>query len=766
MRRASISVIRFLPALALVLIGACAPESSGPSDPGARILATKDFAPGPVLASTNPVEAERRLLFHEADISARGFSYTVGDIPTIHRDLAELTGLRKPENRPRNILPPAPLYGAAPSRWDWREQGVGLTPVRDQGGCGSCWAFGSTGVVEQAVAVFDQQLVDLSEQFAIDCNSEGYGCGGGYWVFDMYMNPGAVLEQAYPYAQHDQQCRASGLDHPYQITAWHSIQTGDREAMKNAIYQYGPIGVTMNVCGSLTGYNGGVYDSTECNYGQTNHIVILVGWDDSVTHRQGQGIWIMRNSWGPGWGENGYMRMAYGSAMIEEDPTYVEYAAQDPTDTDEDGIPDVRDNCPAAPNPDQADADLDGDGDACDPTFDPTEHELTLSDDDSRSVPFGFAFPFFDQSYTEVHVNSDGNLSFGEPDSQSVERSRTRFLTTMPRIAPLYADLNPGASGQVTYRKDDPNTLTITYTNVPLYSNTGGGGSNTVAVSLHSSGRITMAYQALSAPPSVVGLSKGGQGNAAAESDLSGQSGIIAYQGKSAIFEEFSSSKPIDLAGKTLTFAPTGMPNQSPTATIQASPLTGPAPLEVSFQGQGSDPDGTITAYAWQFGDGTTATEQSPVKTFAVAGSYVVTLTVTDDFGATGTATVTVYAGVDPPVGPTGPTGPGGSDGGVGPYDPVDPSGTDPGPGPGGANRVLGSCDVGHGAPGGGALGLLTLLGVVVLGGGRRLARALPRGAGRSGAGFTRTSYRLRRRTRELALTASATGAPTRSRRS
>ena len=712
MRRALTPILGLLAASFVV---ACASESRGPGDQPSDVFLTKGFTRGPDLASTDSAEAARRLAYHQRDVALRGFSYTVGDNPAIHRSIEQLAGLKKPPNRLRTLTPPPPLLGASPAQWDWRTQGGGLPPARDQGGCGSCWAFGSTAVLEGAIAIFDQKIVDLAEQFAVDCNSEGFGCGGGYWVYDLYMNPGAVMENVYPYQAYDQQCRQTDLDHPYTVKAWHSIQTGDREAMKAAIYQYGVIGVTVNACGSQIGYTGGVYDSTECNYGQTNHIVALVGWDDTVSHRQGTGVWIMRNSWGEGWGEDGYMKIAYGVAMIEEDPTYIEYAAQDPTDTDQDGIPDVRDNCDTTANPDQKDADLDGVGDACDPTFDPTETTVSLTDDDTRSIPLGFSFPYFGQSYTEVAINSDGNLTFGTTDSESVERSRSRFLTGAPRIGVFYADLNPGAGGQVKYRKDDPNTMTISYTGVPLYTSGGNGGSNSATVTLHSSGRVTIAYQSLSNPPCVVGVTKGGNGNTGAESDLSGLTGsIISYEGKSAVFEEFTSSKAIDLAGKTLTFAPTGTPNQAPTANIQASATSGSAPLQVVFHGQGQDADGTVVSYAWQLGDGTSASQQDPTKTYTAQGTYVVTLTVTDDAGATGTATVTVYVDVEPP-----PVGPGG-DGGTppNPYDPNDPNGTDPAPGPGpdGANFVIGSCSVttGGSAPGG-AVAFGWLLGVGIL---------------------------------------------------
>jgi PKD repeat protein len=290
-----------------------------------------------------------------------------------------------------------------------------------------------------------------------------------------------------------------------------------------------------------------------------------------------------------------------------------------------------------------------------------------------------------------------------------VDRSLSRFLTGAPRIGVFYADLNPSAGGQIKYRKDNPNSLTISYTGVPLYTNTGGG--NSASVTLSSSGRVTIAYQSLSSLPCVVGITKGGSANTATGSDLSSMAGsVIPYEAKTAVFEQFTSTSSIDLTGKTLTFAPTAAPNQPPTATIQASTTAGPSPLEVVFHGEGQDADGSIVSYAWQFGDGTSASQQDPSKTFTAQGTYAVTLTVTDDAGSSGNATVTIYVGVNPP--PVGPS----TDGGT--LDPNDPSGQEPGPGPSahGPMLLVGSCTVATGSvlPGG-AVAFGWLLGVAAL---------------------------------------------------
>ena len=86
--------------------------------------------------------------------------------------------------------------------------------MRNQGSCGSCWAFGTIAAVEGAIAVFDQQIVNLSEQHVVDCNGKGYGCGGGYWAYHMIVNPGASMEADYPYKARNQSCRGSQVNKP------------------------------------------------------------------------------------------------------------------------------------------------------------------------------------------------------------------------------------------------------------------------------------------------------------------------------------------------------------------------------------------------------------------------------------------------------------------------------------------------------------------------------------------------------------------------
>jgi C1A family cysteine protease len=608
--------------LAAALVAGCAPAPpSGGEDYGQGSgyppinPNDKYFKPGPVLATPDQKELDLRFDYHQKVIDLHEFSYTLRDNPAMHRTLADITGFVRPEDSGDKKPTAAPLVkgGKLPDKWDWRTQGIGQPPIRNQGQCGSCWAFGTTAAVESAIAIFDKQIVDLSEQYILDCNPSGYSCSGGYWAYDLYLKPGGAMEKQYPYSAYDGSCKGGNVDHPYKIQEFHGVTAWSIDEIKAAIYQYGAVGVTMSVCGSFPGYGGGVYDSNECNNAQSNHIVALVGWDDTMPHKKGKGVWIMRNSWGTSWGDNGFAYMAYGVARIEEDPTYVIYKAEDPTDTDMDGIPDVRDNCPKTPNADQRDADHDGAGDACDTQFDPFEETLGLSDDDSRKVDLGLSFPFYGTSYAEVFVNSDGNLTFGAADDKSADRNKSRFLTVAPRIAALYADLNPSAGGKVSYGMTDPHHFFVKYSGVPTYD---GSGKATVTVTLDDAGTISLAYGGVTGNAYIVGVSKGGSGNNAAESDVTA-SPTLGFGGTTAVYEVFGSNKPFSLSNKTVVFTPGTGPGPTPTppASETAIPLgdddTKAVPLGFSFPFYGStyttvyvNADGNLTFGA---GDGQTA---------------------------------------------------------------------------------------------------------------------------------------------------------------
>ncbi|WP_028579212.1 C1 family peptidase [Desulfogranum japonicum] len=207
-----------------------------------------------------------------------------------------------------------------PSSWDWRLSSDIVPPVRDQGSCGSCWSFGTVGVMESAVRKAGYPLTNLSEQFLINCNRDGWGCSGGLTANKYHHDTlgysqnavGAVTESVLPYVAADRSCTVS-YPHPYKLSAWQFVSGSEWTVpsvtqIKNAIYQYGPITAGVCVDDGWYSYRSGVYSPSynDCD-GYTNHQIILVGWNDATQS------WILRNSWGADWGINGYMNIRWDS---------------------------------------------------------------------------------------------------------------------------------------------------------------------------------------------------------------------------------------------------------------------------------------------------------------------------------------------------------------------------------------------------------------------------------------------------------------------
>jgi len=265
----------------------------------------------------------------QEQIKKEGWSFTVGDNPACRYSIDQLTGLIRPRNWDKSVRwdPVTPLSNM-PDSFDWRNYG-GCSPIKNQGGCGSCWAFGTVGILESAILLKDGVLTDLSEQFLVSCATDFNGCDGGWYAHDYHAwqpdpcgDVGAVMEAEFPYAEDDLPCGCP-YSHPYTIQSWALIGDGGTpsvEEVKQALLDWGPVAVTVYASSPMQGYTGGVFDA--CGSDGTNHIVCIVGWDDN----QGiDGVWFMRNSWGPGWGEGGYMRIPYNCADIAFDASYVDY---------------------------------------------------------------------------------------------------------------------------------------------------------------------------------------------------------------------------------------------------------------------------------------------------------------------------------------------------------------------------------------------------------------------------------------------------------
>ena len=247
-------------------------------------------------------------------IVAQGYTFSVDYNPAMQYSIDQLCNFRPDMakqigNEPisqiekKPVPPPEDTYYIAD-----------YTSVKNQGSCGSCWAFSQCGMFE-SVLLKQGISTDLSEQWLVSCNTDGWGCNGGWFANDYYLDYGATLESCYRYKAADLPCKECPAIY---------VATGEGTArkiadIKDAIMTYGAVQCAVTVTNYFQAYSGGVfnYDSSA----SVNHAVVLVGWDDNA----GNGAWRMKNSWGSGWGESGMMWIEYGVSNIGYGANYLTY---------------------------------------------------------------------------------------------------------------------------------------------------------------------------------------------------------------------------------------------------------------------------------------------------------------------------------------------------------------------------------------------------------------------------------------------------------
>ncbi len=286
---------------------------------------------GALLGTATPARAQ----LSEADLARlqrqadeEGWTFVVGENEATKQPRHHLCG---------DSMPPGWEYEGEiavleeqrlPEAFDWRDYD-GCTPVRNQGGCGSCWAFAAIGTVECALLINEDISTDLSEQWLVSCTGAGL-CAGG-WHAEVYPyvscngstdscgDSGAVPESEFPYVSYDAPCGCP-YSYPFCIGGWSYLgsEVASVSQIKQAIYQHGPVAVGVYASDAFQAYNGGVFNN--CQDDTLNHAVVLVGWDDN---QGSNGVWMLRNSWGVWWGESGYMRIEYGCSLIGWGTAYV-----------------------------------------------------------------------------------------------------------------------------------------------------------------------------------------------------------------------------------------------------------------------------------------------------------------------------------------------------------------------------------------------------------------------------------------------------------
>ncbi|KAJ1690372.1 hypothetical protein LUZ63_014527 [Rhynchospora breviuscula] len=206
--------------------------------------------------------------------------------------------------RYENVMPPSSI--------DWRSRGA-VTSVKDQGKCGSCWAFVTADAIEGITKITKGILPTLSEQELIDCVSECKGCNGGRpdtafkWVT---KNGGLTNEADYPYKANNGICDATKVkDFAAAITGYENVPSGNETALMNAVANQ-PVTVAIDSAGLFFQfYQSGIFRGP-CGK-NLDHVMTVVGYGGDGLNK----YWIVRNSWGTSWGENGYVRIWKDSGL-------------------------------------------------------------------------------------------------------------------------------------------------------------------------------------------------------------------------------------------------------------------------------------------------------------------------------------------------------------------------------------------------------------------------------------------------------------------
>jgi C1A family cysteine protease len=256
--------------------------------------------------------------------NAKNMSYTLG-----HNEFSDLTWEKFQQtymselylNKPRKNARQVHLKGIGQplaDSVDWVTKGA-VTPIKNQGRCGSCWAFSTTGSVEGAFQIAGNTLTSLSEEDLVQCDTNGdHGCQGGLMdnAFEWISKNGIASEDAYPYTSGSGvtgTCdTAKSAAAVVTLTGHQDVAQGDEDALKSAA-NIGPVSVAIEADKSAFQlYKSGVLDSDACGQ-KLDHGVLVVGYgtDSSV----GKDYWKVKNSWGETWGEQGYIRMVQGKNM-------------------------------------------------------------------------------------------------------------------------------------------------------------------------------------------------------------------------------------------------------------------------------------------------------------------------------------------------------------------------------------------------------------------------------------------------------------------
>lgn len=256
--------------------------------------------------------AKHNARFEKGEVSFKMDMNHFGDL--LHHEFVSMVNGFKGKNYTKSGLGAffmEPANVAIPQTVDWRTQGA-VTPVKDQGQCGSCWAFSSTGALEGQAFRKTGKLVSLSEQNLIDCSGKygNEGCNGGLmdqafqYVKD---NKGIDTEDSYPYEAEDDTCRYNPKNRGAVDVGFIDVPSGSEQKLMAAVATMGPVSIAIDASHeSFQFYSHGVYFEPECSSDDLDHGVLIVGYGSD----KGKDYWLVKNSWSEKWGDAGYIKIA------------------------------------------------------------------------------------------------------------------------------------------------------------------------------------------------------------------------------------------------------------------------------------------------------------------------------------------------------------------------------------------------------------------------------------------------------------------------
>ncbi|XP_057370712.1 procathepsin L-like [Daphnia carinata] len=232
-------------------------------------------------------------------------------------ELEQLKGEIDTDNEiPGPVVSTDILRQSVPDAVDLRKNPC-MPKVKYQGGCGSCYSFAATTPIEFQRCQKTGKLVTLSEENIVDCSQKygNAGCNGGLALraWNYVKDIGINTEEAYPYQGEETLCEYSASNYGGNVTSWsYATRSNDEEAMKAVVANYGPLAVSIDAT-NWEFYSSGVFSSAACSNTSTNHAVVIVGYGKD--ENSNKPYWIVRNSWGPEWGQDGYIYLERGANM-------------------------------------------------------------------------------------------------------------------------------------------------------------------------------------------------------------------------------------------------------------------------------------------------------------------------------------------------------------------------------------------------------------------------------------------------------------------